>query len=775
MRNRGMRGARGIGARGISAWLLAAVVGGSLPAAAAPVTPLAWRGESINAAGETVTGKLVTWNRDENRNFIDDVLDELIAADPDKRVDIIVDFNRCVTCNDKEEEEIITILRTIGNLDHVSEVVTFAVVTDVRVGDVPPLADRPEVAMVEYMEPASALLENSVAAVRVRASTTFSPNTVQDAFPTITGNGVNVAVIDTGVDDVGGPGVTHNMFPSGTFLGGGNCLANPCTVGNPDDDQGHGTHVAGAALGRLVTCGATTCRGVAPAARLVDIKVINSTGFCVGASCTRGIEFAIANRNLWNIRVLNLSIGNCQPSNGQNAVAQLINTAVSLGLVVVVAAGNASNCNLPNNSALINDWASASLAITVGSVNDMNSVPLTTDALSGFSLRGPRLSDNDGDPRDEQKPDITAPGEQINSALLNTTGGFINKNGTSMAAPHVAGAAALLLQAKPTMNPGSVKEVLVQTAVASNKPGVHPGWHAGWGFGFLNMHAALSLTASTDVGRPTNPPYAPCNAGWCSPHISTALPPKVNQANTISAQVRNHTATAANGARVCFGVYVFSNQGDRFHEISCQTVNIPGNTTQTVSVPWTPTAALIPNGFPPNQNVHACLKVSIDYANDTVFTNNDMQRNTSIAQASIARVPFRLENNQTEPMTITLQVENKSAWAVRIFDNGVLVTNPVFHLKPSDCPKDLIIEIEPPPDAPWGDTAQIIVRAVTEGGEDFGGIVIEGIHEEHEETTEAAVKPPPGVVPPPPDLPAESAGGAFLSVLWRIFAHLPVR
>ncbi|HEV2851977.1 MAG TPA: S8 family serine peptidase [Thermoanaerobaculia bacterium] len=767
MRNRGWRESRSVCARGISAWLLVAAVGGSLPAAAAPVTPLAWQGEITGATGARVTGKLVDWNRDVDHNFIDDVLDELIATDPEKTVDIIVDFNRCVTCTKGSEEEIILLLQKLGTLDHVSQVVTFAVVTDVRARDVQLLADRPEVAMVEYMEPAVATLENSVAAIRVRTSGTFFPNTVQDAFPTITGNGVNIAVIDSGVDDVGGPGVTHSMFPAGTFVGGGNCLSNPCVAGNPDDDQRHGTHVAGAALGRLVACGTTTCRGVAPGARLVDIKVLNSANSCVGASCVRGIEYAIQNRAAWNIKVINLSIGNCQASNGLNATAQLINTAVSLGMVVVVAAGNTTNCGLPNNAALINDWASASLAITVGAVNDGNTVPLNNDTLAIFSLRGPRLSDNDVDPRDEQKPEITAPGDQINSAQFNTNNGFINLSGTSMAAPHVAGAAALLLQQNPAMNPGSLKEVLIQTAVQSNKPGPHPGWDIGWGFGFLNMHAALARTTATDVGRPTEPPYAPCGAAWCSPHISTAAQPRVNQANTISAQVRNHTATAASNVRVCFGVYVFSNQGDRFHELGCRTVNIPGNTTQTVNLPWTPSAALIPTGFPANQPVHACLKVSIDYANDTVFTNNDMQRNTSIAQASIARVPFRLENNLTEPKTVTVRIENNSKWAVRIYENGVLVTDPTFVLQPSDCPRDLVIEIEPPADAALGDTAEIIVRAVTEDGEDFGGIVIEGIHEEHEVT---AAQAPPSAHPDP----IESGHGAFLSGAWRFFAHPPL-
>ena len=723
--------------RTLFALCLLATLAGASPSWSAPFTPPIWRETARLADGREVTGKLVGWNRDQNQNFVDDLIDERMEAGESK-FDLILDFNRCVTCcedSENGEEEIVQLLRKVGTLDYMGKYVTFAVVLGVSAADVDMLANRDEVAMIEALDPDSVSLDVSVAAVRVRSSATFSPLTVQDAFPAINGSGGNIAVLDSGVDDAGGPGITHAMFPAGTFVGGANCLVNPCAIGNPDDDHGHGSHVAGIALGRSVACGGgATCRGVAPGAGLVDIKIFNNLGSSVGGSALRGVELAIDQRAAWNLRVLNLSVQNCQNSNGVNATAQLLNTAVSHGLVVVVAAGNTNACNpaLPNNANFINNWAAASLAITVAAANDGNTVPLGNDSIPGFSLIGPRLSDNDGDPRDEQKPDISAPGTNIRSAQLDTAAGFISSNGTSMAAPHVAGAAALLLQASPGTNPGSVKEVLVATAVQSNKPGPHPGWHAFWGFGFLNMYGALSRTLVTDVGRPTNPPYAPCNAPWCSPHISTASPPRINQANSITAQVRNHMGIAANGVRVCFGVYVFSNNSNRFHEISCRQVNIPATTTQNVTIPWTPSPALIPNGFPIGQALHTCIKVSIDYPFDTVTTNNEMQRNTSVATASIARVPFRLENNTTEPVEITLKIANDNPnWTVRVFENGVQLEKLTFLLAPTDCPRDLIIELEPAEDVPVGDEAQVVVQAVTERGEDFGGIVINGVHVDH--------------------------------------------
>jgi serine protease AprX len=716
---------------GIALLALGLWITGGEPLSASPFTPRSWQGR-LQVEGDTqVTGKLVTWSRDRNHNFIDDLLD---GRDPADRVDIIVDFNRCVTCDHNgEEEEVLRFLRDLGRIDHISDIVTFAVVLDVPIDALEKIAERAEVAMVEYLEPAQGMLTASAHAVRARASGTFSPNTAEDAFPAITGNGVTIAVIDSGVDNAGGPGTTHNAFPAGTFVGGANCLNNPCTIGDPDDDHSHGTHVAGIALGRQLTCTGGTCRGMAPGAGLVDIKVLNSSNFCVGASCIRGLELAIANRNLWGIDVANVSIGDCSASDGQNATAQLINTAVSLGMTVVVAAGNTGNCGLPANSALINNWASASLAITVGAANDGGTVPLGNDAMATFSLRGPRLSDGDGDPRDEQKPEISAPGQSILSAQRDTTNQFFSQGGTSMAAPHVAGAAALILQATPDITPGSLKEVLIASAAQSNKPGAHPGYDIAWGFGFLDVFAGLSRAIDTDVGRPNEPPYAPCSAGWCSPHIQTASAPKLNVANTITANVRNFTGTTATNARVCFGVYVFSNNFNRFFELGCNQTNLPGNATTPVSLAWTPSNALVPPGFSSTANIHACLKVSVDYPFDTDYGNNEMQRNLSVAQASIARVPFRLENNLTEPTTIELLVEQQEAekgqWDVRVTENGKPVDRTAWTLAPEDCPKDLVIELEPPPGARRGDTTQVVVRALADGEIDFGGVVVDGVVE----------------------------------------------
>lgn len=125
-------------------------------------------------AGEA-PGKLVTWNRDRDQNFIDDLLD---GRAPSEKVDIIVDFNRCVTCcAEGTEHEALKFLRRLGKVDHISSIVTFAVVLQVPVSELRSIAERPEVAMVEWLVPSQGMLDVSTPAVRVSASGTFSPNT----------------------------------------------------------------------------------------------------------------------------------------------------------------------------------------------------------------------------------------------------------------------------------------------------------------------------------------------------------------------------------------------------------------------------------------------------------------------------------------------------------------------------------------------------------------------------------------------------------------------
>ena len=726
----------------------------SVVAQATPYTPLDWQQQGEDRLGQPVEGRLIGWSRDSNLNFVDDFIEWIAAVEgPNKRIDIAVDFNRCVTCTEGEpgcsSGNIISFLEELGQIDYLGEVLTYAVVTDVRVGDVASIADREEVAMVEYLTPLSASLDTSVRAIRVRPSATFSPNTVEDQTNPPDGSGVTIAILDTGVDNnsPSSSGTVHNMLPAAAYVNGADCTANPAAMGDPDDQHGHGTHVAGIALGRSIACGAgATCRGVAPGASLVDIRVLDASGTSVGSSVQRGLELAIQRQQQWGIDIINMSLNGCHYQagiltnlgDGRGLLPELINTAVANGIVVVVSAGNSGNCDAnltipgyqapPNNNNHIDDIAGADLAITVGNINDGNTVPLGNDSVAATSVSGPRISDGDSDSRDENKPEITAPGSSIRSAQHNTTTGIVAFTGTSMAAPHVAGAAALILERAPGMNPGSLKELLIATAAASGKPGAHPGWNTLWGYGFLDVFAALNPGAaavSNDVGRATNA----CPV-WMSPDISTAAPPKIGVANTMSAVVRNYDpVNAAPSVRVTFGIHRLGNVGmdDRYFDIGAATATIPAGGVHTFTINWTPPAALLEAGFPANQPVHACAKVSIDYPWDTNFANNTMQRNMDVAQASTARFPFRLVNNLDRQAVIRLIPEaDPPDWEVRFLLDCEEV-EPVFEMDPyRDCPKDLIVELIPPEDALPGDEGQVIVHAVTEEGEEIGGATLIG-------------------------------------------------
>ena len=254
----------------------------------------------------------------------------------------------------------------------------------------------------------------------------------------ITGKGVVVAVIDSGIDyrhaDLGGC-----LGPECRVKAGYN-FANKSQATNPTDDNGHGTHVAGIIAANGVM------KGVAPDAKLLAVKVLDKDGAGLTSNIIAGIEWAVSH----GADVLNLSLG--APGSPDSPDSQAVDNAVDLNCVVVVAAGNDG----PDYDTL-GSPAAARKVITVGATDDQ-------DQLASFSSRGPSSIY-------QVKPEIVAPGMAIKSTVPKGTcamcdaSGFKEADGTSMAAPHVAGAAALLLEQHPDWVNQQVKDALIQNSV----------------------------------------------------------------------------------------------------------------------------------------------------------------------------------------------------------------------------------------------------------------------------------------------------------------------
>ncbi|MEV6879649.1 S8 family serine peptidase [Amycolatopsis sp. NPDC051128] len=257
-----------------------------------------------------------------------------------------------------------------------------------------------------------------------------------------TGSGVTVGVLDTGVKadhpDLAGKVVAAKDF-TGTRPDGG-------------DDLGHGTHVAGIIAGTGAASGGRY-RGVAPDARLVSGKVCVEHG-CPESAVIAGMEWIAP-----QARVVNMSFGG-DATDGTDPVSQAVNALTGrYGTLFVAPAGNDRSIDLPEPGPVVAP-AAADAALAVGSVS-------AQDTTSPFSNRGFRLGDH------AVKPDIAAPGEGIVSARAAGTrdgdtapvdAAYTRLSGTSMAAPHVAGSAALLLQRHPDWLAGRLKTALTSTA-----------------------------------------------------------------------------------------------------------------------------------------------------------------------------------------------------------------------------------------------------------------------------------------------------------------------
>ncbi|MFJ8657759.1 S8 family serine peptidase [Streptomyces sp. NPDC093795] len=233
-------------------------------------------------------------------------------------------------------------------------------------------------------------------------------------YPDTAGQGVTAYIIDTGVR------ISHSDF-GGRAFNGFDAVDNDNVA---QDGNGHGTHVAGTVAG--------TAHGVAKKAKIVGVRVLDNNGSGTTAGVVAGIDWVT--RNAVKPAVANMSLGGGVDSTLDTAVRN----SIASGVTYAVAAGN-SNANASNYSP-----ARVTEALTVGSTT-------STDARSSFSNYGTVV-------------DIFAPGSSITSAWNTGDTATNSISGTSMAAPHVAGAAALYLGNNPTATPAQVGTALVNAA-----------------------------------------------------------------------------------------------------------------------------------------------------------------------------------------------------------------------------------------------------------------------------------------------------------------------
>lgn len=337
-------------------------------------------------------------------------------------------------------------------------------------------------------------------------STSFSPELLATNFPKttgadqawaagITGKGVGVAIIDSGIN--GDIADFKNADGSSRVT---NVISNPGATA-AGDPVGHGTHVAGIVGGNSAfrTDGlAGKYTGIAPEADLVAIKTADDAGNSTVLDVINALQFVVDHKDELNIKVVNLSVSSDTPG---SYLTDPLNAAVEFawhaGIVVVSAAGNRGDAADAVQYAPGND----PFVISVGATDEAETPAPADDTLATFSSRGVTL---DG----FNKPDVVAPGAKIVAPLAAGSafsqlapatsifegGQYIRIGGTSMAAPVVAGAAALVLQAHPELNPDQVKELLTGRVTPTAAGGE------------LNIPAALGATPGkgANQGLPPN-------------------------------------------------------------------------------------------------------------------------------------------------------------------------------------------------------------------------------------------------------------------------------
>jgi serine protease AprX len=317
------------------------------------------------------------------------------------------------------------------------------------------------------------------------------------------GAGVTIAVVDSGValhpDIQNLTAAVDFTLPGPPLQGGGNPQTSPALSVDPN---GHGTHVAGILVGNGSHSPDGRMAGVAPQANLVSVRVLDGAGRGLTSDVLGGLQWILANKDQYGIRVVNLSLGHpiYEPAE-IDPLVQAVDALWDAGVVVVCSAGNGGR----DGYVTVTSPCNSRKVITVGATNAHHTADISDDTITTYSSRGPTALDL------VAKPDLVAPGNRIVSLrspgshfdllfpgrrvaadpLRPLVAEYYEMSGTSMASPIVAGTAALMLEQDPSLNPGTVKARLMLSArkPASGDPLVT-------GAGLLDILGALRATGT---------------------------------------------------------------------------------------------------------------------------------------------------------------------------------------------------------------------------------------------------------------------------------------
>lgn len=280
---------------------------------------------------------------------------------------------------------------------------------------------------------------------------------------TKTGKNIVVGIIDSGVN------ANHPELQNALLPGGFKDFVEPTNT-EPKDETGHGTHVAGTILGRTI--------GIAKDAKLVVARVFNKEGEASDEGLLAAGQWILEKKP----QVVNNSWGGNRDDSFYDDIVKKWKAA---GIVPIFSSGNTGEYNAGGEGSIGSP----------GSLEDSFSVGALTkdDRLAKFSLRGPSKHTN------KFKPEISAPGVNILSA--DYKGGYVLKTGTSMAAPHVTGAVALILEANRNLTVDKVEEILKSTATPLTDDHYINSPNMGYGYGKLNVYKAVEAALGKDVDK----------------------------------------------------------------------------------------------------------------------------------------------------------------------------------------------------------------------------------------------------------------------------------